>query len=292
MIKISCIILNYNDEKTTSNLVNAIKDYSSISSIIIVDNLSNDGSYEKLLRLKNDKIKVIQTKKNGGYGYGNNEGIRFAYNSENADYILIANPDVHFTNDTVNKMKEFLLHNQEYAICAPTALKPNGETQNLIAWRLQSLWDYALSSSMIYLKFFSNKFYKDEYFSNNNLVDVDVDVVPGSLLMVNAQYMIEHGMYDENNFLYSEEEMLAIKFKNAKLKTKLLLNESYIHEHSVSISKSFPSEYNKKKMNLNSRLFVLNKYYKTNALQKRIFKLISKLAIIENKIIFKLKGYN
>lgn len=290
MSKISCIILNYNDEKTTARLVHEIKDFPSLSSIIVVDNLSNDDSYEKLLKLQDEKVSVIQTKRNGGYGYGNNEGIRFTCKKDQPDYIIVANPDVHFSNASVLKMASQLKKNKGFGICAPLALKPDGERQMLVAWRLQSKWDYALSSSMIYLKYLSNKFYKEKYFENKDLVEVDV--VPGSLLMFNAHYMMEYGMYDEDNFLYSEEEMLAIKFKKVNLKTCLLLDETYVHEHSVSISKSFPSELKKKKMNLNSRLFVLNKYYESSAIQKQVFSIIAKLAFYENKLIFKLKGYN
>ena len=142
---------------------------------------------------------------------------------------------------------------------------------------------------MIYLKHFSKTYYKQNHFKY--YIWAEVDVVPGSLLMIDADYMIKYGMYDEENFLYSEEEMLAIKFKKQNLKTILLLNESYIHEHSVSISKSFPSEINKKKMNLNSRMFVLDKYYQAKPFQKRLIKLIGKIALFENKFIFRIKGF-
>lgn len=290
MTHTSCIILNYNDADTTLQLVNEIRNYSMLNSIIVVDNHSTNQSYESFLKVADEKVKVIQTSNNGGYGFGNNEGIRYAYKNLHADYVLVANPDVHFTNECVKSMVVFLKENLETAICAPKALKPSGEKQNLIAWKLQNKWDYAFSASMFYLKFLSNKFYKDSYLENKDWVGVDV--VPGSLLMINAHYMMKYGMYDEANFLYSEEEMLAIKFRKANLKTVLLLNETYIHEHSVSISKSFPSEINKKKMNLNSRLFVLNKYYNASSGQKKWFKRIAKLALIENKLIFKIKGYN
>lgn len=289
MKHVSCIILNYNDYSTTMTLVDEIKDYMALKSIVVVDNNSTDQSYEELKQLEDEKISVLKTNTNGGYGFGNNIGIRFAYSELKADYVLIANPDVHFSNDTVEAMVDMLESNSSIGICAPTALKPSGENQTLIAWRLQRLWDYALSSSMIYLKYFSKKYYKQNHFKYYKWAEVDV--VPGSLLMINADYMIKYGMYDEENFLYSEEEMLAIKFKKQNLKTILLLNESYIHEHSVSISKSFPSEINKKKMNLNSRMFVLDKYYQAKPFQKRLIKLIGKIALFENKFIFKIKGF-
>lgn len=284
----SCIILNYNDEKTTSFLIEEIKDYESLDSIVVVDNLSTDGSFEKLKRYRSEKIHVICADRNGGYGYGNNVGIRYAVAHLNADYILISNPDVHFSESTVLKMTSFLFENKNYAIVAPRALTTKEVDQTLLAWKLQRKWDYALSASMVYLKYLSKKLYSREYFQNKK--NVDVDVVPGSLLMVNAKYMTEYGMYDEDNFLYSEEEMLALKFKDKNLKTCLLLDYSYIHEHSISISKSFPSEVKKKKMNLDSRIHVLENYYNTTKREKNIIRLISKMATLENKMIFKIKS--
>lgn len=287
-MRTSCVILNYNDAATTIKLLEEIKAYHSLDTIIVVDNLSTDDSFESLRKYTNDKIHVIQTDRNGGYGYGNNVGIRHARKHFDADYILISNPDVHFSDDTVTSMVDFLTNNHDYAVVAPRALTVDGKDQKLLAWKLQPKWDYALSSSIFYLKYLSAKYYTAAYFSGKDAVDVDV--VPGSLLMVNASYMMEYGMYDEDNFLYSEEEMLALKFQKKGLKTRLLLNESYIHEHSVSISKSFPSEMKKKRMNLDSRVHVLNHYYEMSEKEKKIIKLLSKIAGFENKCFFKIKS--
>ena len=75
MSKIGMVILNYNDYETTSNYIDMIKNYKSINYIVVVDNNSTDGSYEKLSKINSNKIKVIKTDKNKGYAYGNNFGI-------------------------------------------------------------------------------------------------------------------------------------------------------------------------------------------------------------------------
>lgn len=286
-MNISCVILNYNDADTTINLIDEIKDYSNLNHIIIVDNLSTDNSFGKLKEKESTKVTVIHSDKNGGYGYGNNIGIKKAHNDFHSDYIIIANPDVHFTEKNIQTMAEELEYNKETCIVAPRALKPNGENQTLIAWKIQSLWDYALSASMIYIKFFSKKYYNLNQFKDKNRVEVDV--VPGSLLMVNAEHMISHGMYDEGIFLYGEEETLALKFRKEQLKTVLLLNETYIHEHSVSISKSFPKAIKQKRMNLDSRLYLLKNYYNMTKFQEKVITNIFMLAYLENKVIFKIK---
>ena len=286
-LNISCVILNYNDADTTISLVEEIKNYSSLDHIIIVDNLSTDDSYKKLEKIVSQKITLILANKNGGYGYGNNLGIRKAYNEFHSDYIIIANPDVHFTEKSLETMAEQLRNDKNTCIVAPRALKPNGENQTLIAWKLQKRTDYILSASMIYIKYFSKKYYDAAYFENKS--KAEVDVVPGSLLMVNSEYMLKYGMYDEGIFLYGEEETLALKFRENNLKTILLLDETYIHEHSVSISKSFPKAIKQKKMNLDSRYYLVKKYYNITKIQEKIVRYFFKVAYFENKLIFKIK---
>ena len=47
-MKIACVIVNYNDAKTTIALLKQICDYKSLNHIIIVDNCSTDNSYASL----------------------------------------------------------------------------------------------------------------------------------------------------------------------------------------------------------------------------------------------------
>lgn len=288
-MNISCVILNYNDADQTISLLKEIENYSNLNHIIIVDNLSTDDSYEKLKKVESTKVTVILSDKNGGYGYGNNLGIQKAYNEFHSSYVIIANPDVHFTEKSVDAMANQLENSKDTCIVSPRALKPNGENQTLIAWKLQKLMDYTLSASMIYIKYFSKKYYDDNHFKNKT--KVEVDVVPGSLLMVNAEYMIKYGMYDEGIFLYGEEETLALKFKEKQLKTVLLIDETYIHEHSVSISKSFPKAIKQKKMNLDSRYYLIRNYYPITNFQEKAIGWFFKIAYLENKLIFKIKDF-
>ena len=65
-------ILNYNDFETTQKLVEKMRRFSIIDHIVVVDNHSTDDSYDKLCLLEDEMVIVIQTPKNGGYGYGNN----------------------------------------------------------------------------------------------------------------------------------------------------------------------------------------------------------------------------
>ena len=62
------ITVNYNDYKTTYNLIQNIENYDVVDEIVIVDNDSKDDSFEKLLKLRNNKITVLKNSSNKGYG--------------------------------------------------------------------------------------------------------------------------------------------------------------------------------------------------------------------------------
>lgn len=66
---VGCVVLNYNDSKTTIELINRIGKMTSIDVIVIVDNNSTDDSFSVLKQYASEKIHVIQSDKNGGYGY-------------------------------------------------------------------------------------------------------------------------------------------------------------------------------------------------------------------------------
>ena len=79
MDKVCCIILNYNDASTTMSLVDEIREYNCLDSIVVVDNCSTDGSWKQLKALRDlDKVHVLRTEENGGYGSGNQAGIDYA----------------------------------------------------------------------------------------------------------------------------------------------------------------------------------------------------------------------
>lgn len=65
---------------------------------VIIDNASPDESGKKL-RTKFPKIEYFQMPKNFGYAGGNNYGIAHALKN-NADFVLIINPDVRIEANT------------------------------------------------------------------------------------------------------------------------------------------------------------------------------------------------
>ena len=274
---ISCVILNYNDAPTTISLVERIKEYALLDYIVVVDNCSTDDSWEQLQRYKSDKVHVVQSSRNGGYGSGNNVGLRYSSNVLNADYSIIANPDVQFNEDCVEKFLQTFKEDPSVALVS--ARQSNSSD---CAWKNCSTLQYVLATSLFFEVWQNIRSYPKSYYKGKD--SVLVFAVPGSLLMVDLKKMIKYGMYDEEFFLYYEEPVLAQKFADAGLKTVLRLDCSYVHNHHVSISKTYRRWSQQHAILLRSAEMFLKKYKKANALQMAF----AKLWFVYTKIEFRL----
>ena len=257
---VSTVILNYNDAPTTISLVERIKDYALLDYIVVVDNCSTDNSWEQLQHYKSDKIHVIQSPRNGGYGSGNNYGLRYSSEILNADYSIVANPDVQFDEECVEKFLQTLQEDDSTAIVS--ARQSNSSD---CAWKNCSILQYILATSLFFEVWLKIRSYPKNYFIGKD--SVPVFAVPGSLLMVDLRKMVNYGMYDEEFFLYYEEPVLAQKLEDAGLKTVLRLDCSYVHNHHVSISKTYRRWSQQHAILLRSAELFLRKYKHANAIQ-------------------------
>lgn len=94
--KVSIIIVTYNSEKDIYDCISSIIEYSDILlaeiELVVVDNnsIGCDTMFDKLKTLWGEDIILIKNSRNGGYGQGNNVGIRQC----SAPVVLIMNPDV------------------------------------------------------------------------------------------------------------------------------------------------------------------------------------------------------
>lgn len=279
---IGCVVLNYNDADTALDLLKRIEPMEIIDQIVLVDNKSTDNSLERLKEQESNKVHVVCAKKNGGYGSGNNVGIEYLRKNYSCDYIIIANPDVIFDESVIKKMiNEF---DEDTVIVAPLTLDSKKERQLPIAWKVPTVKDYFLFSSIVLNKIFKPFQYPTQFFNTDIC---EVDCVQGCLFMLNNS-LIEDKLYDENIFLFFEESCIGKQFKDKGYKTKLLMNVDYIHNHSVSINKAFNSEARKRKITLDSFYTYFEDYYSLSGFTKGIMRIYKKFIYIENYILLKI----
>ena len=282
--RVGVVILNYNDATTTSKLVDEIKGYSSIYKIVIVDNCSTDSSYYALNSTYNadEKVDVILSKSNGGYGAGNNLGIEYLAKRYGIKYQIICNPDVHFEENTI----QLLLHNinalDRAAIVAPTMYDRNNRMETKCVWRIPSVWEYTAFSMTILSRFTKSFYYDKEQFQKKE--PWEVGCVAGSMFMIDLAKFNNTKIFDEKIFLYCEETMLGIKIKELQMKAYIIPNAKFQHLHSVSITKSIPKEIERSKLMWKSRLYVINTYMKPSIFERIMAVVCMYISQIERRI--------
>lgn len=287
MNEVFIVVLNYNDAETTIAFIKMVQKFKHIKKVLVVDNASFDNSFTKLKQYESNLVEVIKTNKNGGYGYGNNVAIKYLYEKYRANYILICNPDVIFNEAAVLCLLKEMKEDNHLAVTAPIMIEgaKNKITRN--AWPIPSAWEYILSSSVVLNKIFHFcQYEKDIFYQKRN---TNVDCVSGCLLMINAKYIYKYGLYDEKIFLYCEETVLGIKLRKAGLNTRLVTSCSFIHNHSVSISKSIQSAIKRKQLLLQSKSYVLKEYYKLSRAELFLAGLFFKIVLLETYIISKVR---
>lgn len=283
-MKISFLILNYNSYELTLKLINEIKNYKLIDYIIVVDNNSSNIEKEKLNNLVDDKIIKIFNNENYGYAYGNNIGLKYANEQLKSDFVIVANPDISVEEDTLKECIKVIKKNNNCAVSAPRIKNIN--CYGNVAWKLATYKNEIFSLFYITNKFLNKSL---QYADNEIEGDIEiVDVLPGSLLIMNMKLIEEVGYFDENTFLYCEEKILSQKLKSKGYINILVNDYTYIHEHGVIIKKEFKSKLKQYKILNESKKYYIAQYLKCNNIQIAIFSILSKISIIEKYLIEKI----
>ena len=282
---ICLIVLNYNDFRTTEKFVNRIKSYSQIENIVVVDNHSTDNSYEELSKLKNKKIEVIRTDGNKGYASGNNSGAYYAIKKYNPKYLIISNPDVTFSNDVVDYLRNYLEIHNEAGVASCKMICTSG-IDLPIAWKLPKYKDCLMENLIILRKILGNKLlYNEDELKNN---DTYVDVLPGSFFMIKTSVFEKVNGFDSHTFLYYEENILAKKLKDINSKCVLLSGRTYVHNHSVSINKSISSVKKRLDIAFKSRQYYCREYLGCNIFQLLIHKITYEIGLFNYLVASKI----
>jgi len=139
---ISIIILNYNAGDLLIDCVDSIlkSNYKNFE-IILVDNISKDGSHDKC-KEKFPEIKLIKNSENLGYCEGNNVGIRIA----KGEYIVILNPDTIVHPDWISELLSAFIKNGD-GIYQPKFLATTDHSMLLSTGNMIQIFGFGYSRS-------------------------------------------------------------------------------------------------------------------------------------------------
>lgn len=276
--RIAIVVLNYNKYEDTLKCVRQLIESQKSIYIVIVDNASNNASYDILSSefSGEETVSVIRNSINSGYAAGNNFGFRYAIEKyPEIEYVGIMNPDTLVTEENIfDKLADKASKYKDVGVISPVLL-----THGIYDIR-HSYWDIPTYSEMIkrgYIK------YRKRNQSPLKVLPEKcayVDVVHGSLLLIKVEALSKIDYLDEGTFLYGEENILALRLKESGYREMIDLEHFFCHNH----------EKKGKATSLNAKLYVPNaalksreytcrKYYNKKAYLLRVFKIINNIIL-------------
>ena len=201
MIKLSVIIVTYNSEKDIFNCLRSLYDNNDLNKgeleVIVVDNNSaqHEEMFAKIHSLHQD-VRTIKNNQNGGYGQGNNVGIRQA----NAPFILIMNPDVRLTAPCFQKVTRAFEQDDRLSMYGMRQILDDGTPSRNSFCCTGFVNGYFATLLTVFCNRFNIYLPSLLYFS-------------GACFFVRKSHFTKAGLFDENIFMYGEENDIHHRLK-------------------------------------------------------------------------------
>ncbi|MDY6953410.1 MAG: glycosyltransferase, partial [Thermodesulfobacteriota bacterium] len=225
-IKTSIIIVTYNSLADIRKCVDSIVRHTSFPyEIIVVDNVSSDGTQDYLKTLK--RAKVILNATNNGFSRGCNQGIAQA----RGDYIVLLNPDTMVTQGWDGRL---MAHFQE-------SVGAVGPVSNYVAG-LQKVELYSDEKPSGHIDI---KGLQDSLYQRNRGRSVETKLLIGFCFMIKREVIEDVGMLDEDLFLGNDDLELSLRLRNKGHKL-LVATDTFVYHKGQASFQSEPSEKTKR----------------------------------------------
>lgn len=209
-------------------------------SLVIVDNDSQDGSFERLCHdvatrgwdKGPQQVRVIQSGHNGGFGAGNNVGLRAGLPDGRApDYTYILNSDAFPAPQAIKALLAHLEANPKTGFAGSHIHGPEGDPHHT-AFRFPSLAGEFEQAA---------RFGPISRLLRHAIVAPPlphqtqaVDWLAGASLMMRQSVLDQIGLFDERFFLYFEETELCLRAARAGWPTDYVTESRVAHIGSAS----------------------------------------------------------
>ena len=250
----------------TSECIDSVIEHTSgvTYEIILVDNASTDGSKEFFE--KDNRVKYIYSEKNGGFGYGNNLGMKVA----KGKYFFLLNSDTLLVN---NAVKEFY----DYA--------ESKDKKAVYGCYLQHIDGSYCNSFFFFPAFTIKDFIKRKIHGQNFTPDYSekqVEAISGADMFFHREIYERTKGFDENIFLYGEEGEWQYRMLKKGYSCFLIPQPKIIHLEGKSMKVS-PE---KIAIRWKSHFYILKKHmwYPTYLLARIYFGIILHLSYKKSKL--------
>lgn len=226
---LSVIIVSFNTKKFTedclASVIRSLKLTELTWEIIVVDNLSADGTRDMLANTF-PSVRTILNEANVGFGRANNQGLHIA----KGEYILLLNSDTVVLNDALGKLYAFAKQHPN-AFVGPKLLNLDRSPQTSCGPFFSLLVVFAA----LFLK--GDRLGLTRWSPNRAR---KVDWVSGAAIMAPKRIFMNDLLFDENIFMYMEEIDLLYRAKKKGFST-------YFYPRSLIVHLGSGSSTNKRK---------------------------------------------
>jgi len=197
--ELSVIIVNYKSEQLLPSCIASV--YANLAQqlsveVIVVNNDVIDGA---AVVKSFEKVKVIDHKKNVGFGAAANMGAKAA----EGKYLLFLNPDSEICSDNVSEIVALFERNKRLAVVGSKVVSESGAVQEWVSGKEISLYDLVRNN----LNFPRSK----NIWESKELISVDW--VSGTALFAERGAFQEAGGFDEEFFMYFEDMDLCKRLR-------------------------------------------------------------------------------
>lgn len=233
-MKISLVIVTFNGMKWIEGCIDSILESTVLPEIIVIDNCSTDNTKDFLKSNYSQKIKLIESKENLGFGRANNLGISLALEL-NSDFIFLLNQDTVIEKDTVEKLLEVSNRNLNFGIISPIHSDGNGDLLDMsFLYYINRQGKDLISDSIL------NKEMKELY---------EVEMINAAAWFMPKKTFEIVGGFDPMFFLYGEDDNFCqrVLYHNLKIgiTPKTIIKHDSDNNYTVNFSKGSKKYYNK-----------------------------------------------
>jgi len=247
---LSIIIVTLRSEEVIDKCIQSID---SSLPIIVVEN-SDNLTFKKYIEDKYKNVNCLLTNKNLGMGGGNNIGIK----ASKTDYVYIINPDTTFEKNTLDEIFLASKELEEFTILSPISSDINFPNYKL------------LNSNFI------NKINKKPFKVNH---------IDGFSMLINKKKFPNNNYFDENFFMYLENNDLCKRVLNKGESIYIIPNAKINHVGASTVNSKY---FNEVELSRNWHwmwsIFYYNKKYKGFFISLLI--VLPKIVSILIKVIF------
>ena len=273
---ISIIIVNYNVKEFVLNLLDSLDKATKTlrSEIIIIDNASDDGSQD-VIKQKYPSVRLIENKKNVGFGAANNQGMQMA----SGKYFVLINPDTIVREDTFTTLINFFEKHDDTGMAGCKVLNPDGSLQLPCRRGFPGPW-----TSFTKIVGLGKLFPKSKLFARYNLTFLDenetyeVDAISGSFMMLRREVFGITKGFDPQFFMYGEDLDLCYRTQRAGYKVFYVHETEIIHYKGESTKRSSLDE---------TRVFyeAMHLFVKKHFSSSFLVEMILQMAIVMRKLV-------